>query len=498
MKGIIITLIVALTYAYSALSACAPRVQWQFIFGDPYLAEGIIELEPQADGSTRVFAYRQIRLSTDQLGHSYMTLWLDAHGNLLSTNVLVSPQSYMQVVKTLPDGGFLLTGGWFTSRFGGIDYHAERVDKNWQPVWVQVLGGTNDDRGGIWATKDGGYLMAGESFSPPSGSKTSPHYGNGDFWIVRLDANGVELWQQSYGGSGKDRLNSISETTDGGYILGGWSTSPPSGNKTSPFFGDDLIGDYWIVRIAPDGTKLWDRSFGGRQGDWLSSVQQTRDGGFILGGWSSSPVSGNKTAPYLGGNDFWMVRLDANGNHLWDRTFGGTNSNEGLGFILERPDGGFLATGSGYISTVQFFYQLGAVLWRVDAAGNTLWSNTLHPGTDAQIGDIIPTADGGFLFGGMANGVDIWIAKVTGEFCDGDNDGVPDEMDRCPDTPRGVVVDANGCALEQLCPCEAARNHGQYVDCVRAESARFVAAGLLSAAQRETLLKAARKSDCGR
>src|SRR5205823_4127873 len=113
------------------------------------------------------------------------------------------------------------------------------------------------------------------------------------FWVVKLDASGNKIWDKTFGGSDNDDLTSLQQTSDGGYILGGSSSSPASGNKTSAAFGNF---DFWVVKLDAAGNKLWDRSFGGDADDLLTGVQQTSDGGYILGGRSGSAVSGNKTS----------------------------------------------------------------------------------------------------------------------------------------------------------------------------------------------------------
>jgi hypothetical protein len=118
-------------------------------------------------------------------------------------------------------------------------------------------------------------------------------------------------WQASFGGSDYDFLNSVQPTSDGGYILGGSSTSGVSGNKTTPNFGNVVFGDsdYWLVKVDGSGNKQWEQDFGGIGDDRLHSVQPTSDGGYILGGNSYSGVSGNKTTPNFGNNDYWLVKL---------------------------------------------------------------------------------------------------------------------------------------------------------------------------------------------
>ena len=141
--------------------------------------------------------------------------------------------------------------------------------------------------------------------SQGTGNKTAPFYTGGydasDFWVVRLDAHGSMLWDKSFGGSEDDCLHSLKQTSDGGFILGGHSrSSPGTGNKTSARYGGD---DFWVVRLDADGNIVWDKSFGGSGFEYLYSLQQTADGGFVLGGYSdSSPDTGNKSSPFYGGN----------------------------------------------------------------------------------------------------------------------------------------------------------------------------------------------------
>ena len=180
--------------------------------------------------------------------------------------------------------------------------------------WQLGFGGTNSDvLTSLQQTADGGYIFGGYSFSPVGGNKTSPNHGGSDFWVVRVDANINTLWQRSFGGETNDHLFALEQTSDGGYVLGGYSASPPSGNKTSPHYGGR---DFWVVRLDANGEKLWERSFGGSGDDDLFSLQRTSDGGFIIGGRSSSNTNVTKSGVNWGGYDFWVVRLGGNGERL--------------------------------------------------------------------------------------------------------------------------------------------------------------------------------------
>jgi hypothetical protein len=219
-----------------------------------------------------------------------------------------------------------------------VDYWILRLDADGNQLWDRSFGGsTNDYLNAAAPTREGGLILAGNSFSPAGGSKNAPfiggdpsHGGGGDFWVVLVDTNGNKIWDKSYGGTSDDGCYAVQQTADGGFILGGWSESPPSGNKTSPNYGS---GDMWIVRLDAQGNVLWDRSFGGTNGEQANAVLQTSDGGFVLGG--SFPNRSND----FSSTDAWLVRLDESGNKTWDKMYGGTNG-EAIYAIQQMSDGG--------------------------------------------------------------------------------------------------------------------------------------------------------------
>ena len=128
-------------------------------------------------------------------------------------------------------------------------------------------------------------------------------------------------WQQSFGGTNQDSLRSTREIPDGGYILAGFSNSNTNGNKTSANLGGY---DYWVIRLDADGHKIWEKTFGGTNNDRAYAAAPTRDGGFIVGGELFSGSNGNKTSPNYGGSDYWVLLLDGSGNKLWEASFGGS------------------------------------------------------------------------------------------------------------------------------------------------------------------------------
>jgi hypothetical protein len=186
--------------------------------------------------------------------------------------------------------------------------------------WQNTIGGSSNDR--LYAIKqtiDGGYILGGNSQSNISSDKTENSLGGVDYWIVKTDSFGSIQWQNTIGGSGSDYCRSIQQTSDGGYILGGYSDSNISGDKLENCIGGD---DYWIVKTDGGGNIQWQNTIGGIYDDRLRSIQQTVDGGYILGGWSQSIISGDKSENSFGDWDYWIVKIDAIGNIQWQNTIG--------------------------------------------------------------------------------------------------------------------------------------------------------------------------------
>ena len=239
-----------------------------------------------------------------------------------------------------------------------------------------------------------------------SGDKTQTSWGSLDYWIVKTDSLGNKQWDKDFGGTELDDLLSIQETNDYGFILGGYSLSGISGDKTEGLWGNY---DFWIIKTDSLGNKQWDTDLGGTENDWLGSVLITSDGGYLFGGTSASPISGNKTQSTKGGWDYWVVKTDALGNIEWDRDFGGSNEEE-LWSIIKTTDGGYLISGDSYsaISGNKTENNLGQEqTWvlKIDSLGNILWEKTLFTNGHDECGSAIEVSDGCYLMGNTDDGI---------------------------------------------------------------------------------------------
>ncbi|WP_158546075.1 GEVED domain-containing protein [Adhaeribacter pallidiroseus] len=223
-------------------------------------------------------------------------------------------------------------------------------------------------------TTDGGYLLAGYSGSGVSGDKSQASRGSNDYWVLKTDALGNKIWDQRYGGTGQDYLNRVIQTQDGGYLLAGSSESGLSRDKSQSSRGNR---DYWIVKISGSGAKQWDKRYGGSGYDELKKVMQLSTGEYLLGGYSDSPAGGDKSQDSQGGLDYWLVKINSAGGKIWDQRYGGNMADSLENFIL-TSDNGFLLGGaslSGQSGDKSQASQGGEDFWlvRTDKDGKKLW-----------------------------------------------------------------------------------------------------------------------------
>ncbi|MBF9253004.1 T9SS type A sorting domain-containing protein [Pontibacter sp. 172403-2] len=328
---------------------------------------------------------------------------------------------FTTVIKT-KDGGYLLGGyaaygsrgdkGEIPSAYdrdyagrGGYDFWIIKTDKHGNRLWNRTYGGTADDYlNRIIPTKDGGYLLAGSSKSGLGGDKTEASQGDQDYWIIKISSDGTKQWDKTYGGSRFDDLRKVNQLSNGNYLLVGQSNSPLSGDKSQPSWGSR---DYWVVMIDSNGNKLWDKRYGGSGREDLESFTKTPDGGFLLAGSSASGKSGDKTQDSQGGKDYWLVKINSSGTMLWDKAYGG-NKDDVLYSIGITGNGEYFVAGhssSGKSGDKSQISQGGSDYWmlKLSKTGAKLWDKSFGGAGDETLRSIIQAKDGGYVLAGSSD-----------------------------------------------------------------------------------------------
>jgi len=320
-------------------------------------------------------------------------------------------------IQQTKDGGYIIAGGTYSNdvdvrgNHGGIDGWVVKLDEEGNIEWQKCLGGSEDDGAhSVQQTKDGGYIIVGGTYSNDGDVKEN--HGGYDFWIVKLDNQGNILWQKTLGGSEHDIAHSIQQTKDGGYIVAGWTESNDGDVK-----GNHGGSDFWIVKLDNQGNILWQKTLGGSEDDEAHSIQQTKDSGYI--------VAGRTIKGYHGGYDFWIVKLDNQGNILWQKTLGGSEDDEAHS-IQQTKDGGYIIVGGTYSNDGDVRGNHGGIdgwVVKLDEEGNIEWQKCLGGSEDDAAHSIQQTKDGGcIIVGGTYSndgdvrgnhgGIDGWIVKL--------------------------------------------------------------------------------------
>lgn len=316
------------------------------------------------------------------------------------------------------DGGFVLGGTSYSDISGDktqapwdsgrSDFWLVKLDNTGLKQWDNRYGGFGGDYlRSLSLTSDSGFIIAGDPGTKMTGDITEPGRGGADYWMIKVNSSGIKQWDKILGGNRNDYPSCVIQTNDGGYVVGGYSNSGISGDKSQPCWDMNTtypFFDAWIVKIDSLGNKQWDKRYGGIDIDNVSNVKQTKDGGYILVGRSISDSSGDKTQdnwPVGSGDSYdgWIVKIDSLGNKQWDKRFGGSRD-DNFGFVSETADGGYILAG-GTTSPMdgdKTNAKWGYWLVKIDSEGNKEWDKAFEPGND--LFNMTTTLDGGFLLSG--------------------------------------------------------------------------------------------------
>ncbi len=332
--------------------------------------------------------------------------WIKTFGGIANDICLSVEQTF--------DAGYIIAG--WTSSYGTekADFWLIKTDNNGIEEWNRTFGGTDYDYGeSVQQTTDGGYIITGIT-------NFSYNTGYGDFWLIKTNNIGIEEWNRTFGGTNVDWPHSVQQTTDGGYIIMGVTNSFELDNE-----------DIYLVKTDADGTKVWDKTFGGISQDLGYSAQQTSDQGYIITGGTYS----SNTNSY----DIWLIKTNINGDETWNRTYGGISGDNGYS-VQQTSDGGYIVIGYTYS-----FSAGKEDIWliKTDKSGNKLWDNTFG-GINHDGGySVQQTSDGGYIITGYTDSFDagnynVWLIKT-------DNNGI-EEWNR---TFGETNTDDNGRSIQQ-------------------------------------------------
>ncbi len=324
-----------------------------------------------------------------------------------------SNNDYCVSIISTSDGGFVVAGSSFSTISGDkseankaqVDYWVLKLDNTGQKIWDKTFGGGLNGNWGnsIIATNDGGFIVSGYSNCDNTFDKSEPSKGGNDFWILKLNSTGQKVWDKTIGGSSADTPASIIATSDGGFVVAGTSSSNISGDKSEISRG---LEDYWMVKINSTGQKVWDKTIGGDGIDIALSITGTSDGGFVIAGRSNSLLGGDKSETRQGSDDYWIVKLNSTGQKVWDKTIGGSLA-EQANSIITTSDGGFVVTGTSSSNISGDKSELnkgGQDYWivKLNSTGQKVWDKTIGGSGNDVPQSIISSSDGGFIVAGYS------------------------------------------------------------------------------------------------
>jgi hypothetical protein len=312
---------------------------------------------------------------------------LDSSGNVQWTKTIGgSSGDYANSIIQSSDGGYVVVGQ--TNSFGAGNIYVVKLDSSGNVLWSKTISGSyHDFARSIIQSSDGGYVVVGRTLRA----------GRYDMYIVKLDSSGDVLWTKTIGGDDHDEAYSIIQSSDGGYVVAGYTYSFGAGGR-----------DFYVVKLDLSGNVLWTKTIGGDGTGKAYSIIQSSDGGYVVAGYTRSFGAG-----YV---DIYVVKLDSSGNVVWTKTIIGRSSDDLPWSIIQGSDGGYVVAGH--------TYSLGAGGWdfyvvKMDANGNVCFSqNVTNYSVSSNVGSSSSPSTTAFPQSPTVNTVSPTVASYAGSVLD--------------------------------------------------------------------------------
>jgi hypothetical protein len=310
----------------------------------------------------------------------------DVNGNVMwDTTYGGTDDEMCSSVQQTSDNRYIIVGSTQSFGAGSNDVYIVKTGFHMDTVWTNTYGGIGDDRGySVQQTFDNNYIITGKTTSFGSRGDSA------DVYLINTDSIGNTIWTKTYGGPGDDGGYSVSQTTDGGYIITGYTNSYGAGRS-----------DAYLLKTDADGDTNWTRTYGGIENDGGNSVNQTTDGGYIITGY---------TYPFgVLSSDVYLIKTNSSGDTAWTKTYGGVDDDEGFS-VCQTTDGGYIITGYTYRIDQNDVY-----LIKTDANGDTVWTKTYGGAKDDGGCSVYQTSDGGYIITGYTNpfdNYDVYLIKT--------------------------------------------------------------------------------------
>lgn len=351
----------------------------------------------------------------DQTGEPSFQGEIDWAKSLGGTN-----EDIAKSVITTRDGNLLVFGttasinGDITDKFSEEnDYWLTKLDANGNVIWTKTYGGTDDDVGQkVIELSDGNLAIVG--YSKSSDGDASNNEGFHDNWVLKLDGSGNILWEKSFGFAGHDHAYTLVETADGGLFMAGFLDVTASGGLgNSRSTSRHGVGEFWCHKLDSDGNIEWRKYYGGSNNDRAYDAVQSSDGGFVVTGFSES--NDFDISSSLGSYDYWVIKIDTSGNLIWEKSLGGSEIDQSRSIVSTR-DNGYLVLGNSFSTDGNITNNFGGsdfMITKLNAMGEIVWTKN-YGGSNFDFGTSIRKSQNGYLVSGYSQSTDNHLESNNG------------------------------------------------------------------------------------